>query len=50
VVLPPSDGNEDDLAKFFGLLKGFNRKDDIKKELKEEIEDYFEYRWMNDRN
>ena len=29
-MLPPADGDEDNLAKFFGLLKGFNRQEEIK--------------------
>ena len=49
-MLPPADGDEDNLAKFFGLLKGFNRQEEINYQLKSKIENYFLYRWANDRN
>lgn len=49
-MLPPADGDEDELAKFFSLLKRFNRQEDIRLELKRQIEAYFDYRWANDRN
>lgn len=49
-MLPPCEGDEDNLAKFFGLLKGFNRQEDINYTLKTKIENYFLYRWANDRN
>ena len=37
------DGEQ--LTIFLSLLKSFNNGEDIKRELKEEIEEYFEYRW-----
>ena len=40
----------DALAGFLGLLKEFNKDEDIKLCLKEEIEDYFDYRWKNNKN
>ena len=36
---------EDVLARFFGVMKNFNNGQDIKIELKREIEKYFEHRW-----
>ena len=45
------DGDEaDDLAKFFGILRNFNYNKDIDLNFKREIEDYFEYRWENDKS
>jgi len=40
----------DELARFFGLMKHFNGNVDIKLDLKLYIEEYFTYRWANDRN
>ena len=40
----------DKLARFFGVIKHFNGDIEIKLELKREIEDYFTYRWQNNRN
>ena len=40
----------DRLTIFLSLLKSFNNGEDIKLELKEEIESYFEYRWANNKN
>ena len=40
----------DALARFFGVLKAFNRGEFIKTELKEQIEQYFDYRWINNKN
>lgn len=40
----------DGLAKFFGVLKRFNGGIDINIELKKQIEEYFDYRWSQDRN
>ena len=48
--MPDSDGDEDNLARFFGLIKYFNKKEDLKEDLKSEIEEYFKYRWENDKN
>lgn len=39
-----------DLFKFFGLLKQFNKERAIKTKMKISIEDYMEYRWKNDKN
>jgi hypothetical protein len=49
------DFNEDfnegeSLAKFFGILKAFNRGQFIKQDLKVKIEKYFDYRWLNHKN
>jgi hypothetical protein len=38
------------LAKFFGILKAFNRGEFINVELKDKIEKYFDYRWVNHMN
>lgn len=38
------------MAKFFGILKTFNRGDLIKIELKKEIEDFFDYKWIKEKN
>ena len=40
----------DELARFFGLMKHFNGDNDIRLDLKRSIEEYFDYRWKNDRN
>lgn len=40
----------DNLSKFFGLIKQFNKGQDIDIRMKERIEDYFDYRWANDHN
>jgi hypothetical protein len=40
----------DNLSKFFGLIKQFNKGQDIDIKMKERIEDYFDYRWENDHN
>lgn len=40
----------DKLAGFIGLLKNFNKDEDISQSLKDDIEDYFEYRWMKNKN
>jgi len=38
------------LSKFFGLLVRFNRNQHMNLTFKKEIEDYFEYRWNNNKN
>lgn len=38
------------LTLFLALFKFFNNGEDIKFELKEEIEKYFDYRWANNKN
>lgn len=40
----------DNLSKFFGLIKQFNKGQSINIKMQNEIEDYFEYRWNNDKN
>ena len=40
-ILPPSDGDEDNLARFFEVIKSFNKHRDIHYELKSQIENYF---------
>ena len=39
----------DNLAKFFGLMKRYNKNKHINKDLKERIEKYFEFRWKTDK-
>ena len=43
-------GEDEELAKFFGLLRSFNKNEYIDNTLKCEIEKYFRYRWDNDKN
>ena len=44
------DINDDEnLSKFFGLMKKFNKGKDINPELKQRIETYFSFRWANDK-
>lgn len=38
------------LSKWFGLIKRFNSSRSISQDLKCDIEEYFDYRWMNDKN
>lgn len=38
------------LARFFGVLTTFNRGDLIKIELKREIEKFFDYKWIKEKN
>ena len=40
----------DTLAKFFGLLHRFNRGKLIDHKLKTDIENFFDYKWSNDKN
>lgn len=40
----------DHLSKFFGLIKQFNKGQNIDYTLQFQIEDFFDYRWVNDRN
>lgn len=40
----------DNLSKFFGLIKQFNKGQSIKNDMKIRIEEYFDYRWRNDKN
>lgn len=39
----PDEGDE--LSKFFGLMRRYNRNKDINHDLKKRIEDYFQFRW-----
>ena len=39
----------DNLSKFFGMMKRFNKGKDLNSELKKKIEDYFAFRWQNDK-
>ena len=38
------------LSRFFGVIKQLNNNRDIEPKLKNSIEDYFNYRWNNDKN
>jgi len=38
------------LHKWFGLIKRFNNGRPVSIEMKERIEKYFDYRWLNDKN
>ena len=38
----------EELAKFFGILKKFNRNKNVKLDLKREIENFLEYKWDKD--
>jgi len=40
----------ENLSKWFGLIKRFNSSRSISIELKLKIEEYFDYRWINDKN
>mmetsp|Transcript_10851 Transcript_10851/g.18162 ORF Transcript_10851/g.18162 Transcript_10851/m.18162 type:complete len:747 (+) Transcript_10851:337-2577(+) len=40
----------DKLSKFFGLQRNFNDKMPLKLEFKERIEQFFDYKWKNDKN
>lgn len=40
----------DELARFFGLLKHFNDSEDMDWGMQQDIEQYFQYKWQNDRN
>lgn len=40
----------DQLSKFFGLIQRFNKGKLIPIQLQSEIQEYFEYRWANDKN
>jgi hypothetical protein len=39
----------DNLTKFFGTMKHFNKEYPMKIELMQEISQYFDYRWKNDK-
>ena len=43
----PDDGDE--LSRFFGLMKRYTKNKDINQDLKKSIEDYFHYRWLENR-
>ena len=38
------------LSKFFGLIKHYNKGRFLNRDLKVKIEDFMEYRWLNDKN
>ena len=38
------------LTKFFGVLNRYNNDQSFNKEIKEQIEDHFKYKWINDKN
>lgn len=40
----------DNLTKFFGTIQKFNNMESIDIYLKERIEEYFDYKWENDKN
>ena len=40
----------DNLSKFFGTIKKFNKNDTIELGLKKRIEVYFDYKWEHDKN
>ena len=42
-------GDYEGLACFFSLLKKLNKGKDIKDDLKIKIEEYFEYKWKDDK-
>jgi hypothetical protein len=55
VMIVMKDINEDledgnGLANFIGMLKNFNGGDPISIKLKENLENYFDYRWNNNKN
>ena len=39
----------DNLSKFFGLMKKFNKGKEINEDLKKRLEAYFSFRWMEDK-
>jgi ABC-type siderophore export system fused ATPase/permease subunit len=43
----PDEGDE--LSKFFGLMKRYNKNKDLKPDLKKRIEEYFQFRWAENR-
>jgi hypothetical protein len=45
-----TDGKDDELDKFLGLLKAFNKNERIDVNLKCKLETYFDYRWQHDKN
>ena len=42
--------DSDELDKFFGLIKSFNNQTDLDPDLRKNIEDYFQYKWIFDKN
>lgn len=42
--------DDESLSRWFGLIKRFNYGRPVSQELKEKIEQYFTYRWTNDKN
>ena len=50
ISLNASLSEDEDLAKFFGLIKRFNKNKDLNIDIKSCIQEYFEYKWINDNN
>ena len=42
-------GEDDELAQFFSLMKRYNKNKEIKPELRKKIEEYFQFRWVENR-
>ena len=40
----------DNLEKFFGVLLEFNKNSPLRKDMKEKMIKFFDYKWNNDRN
>ena len=49
-LMPQSEGDEENLSRFFGLIRYFNEKEELNSDLKTQIEEYFQYRWSHDKN
>jgi len=50
VMLEHPFEDDDNLAKFFGLMKQFNKGNEINANLKAKFDSYFQYKWNNDLN
>ena len=42
--------DDDNLSRFFGILKKFNENHEINYAIKNKIEKHFNYKWNNDKN
>ena len=49
LIIEDVDDSEN-LSRFLGTMKHFNKNKPLSQELKENIEGYFAYKWDNDRN
>ena len=49
-MLDASFDDGDNLSKFFGLIENFNYGKRLKREIIVEIEEFFDYKWANDKN